>query len=102
MPDSCKVGTSGSKGERFALVLAKAFSLPDLICGMAVLMFMNDASTCAPNKDASTGPPPLRPEERRVGKECVSTCRSRGWAHHKQTNTDTTRERRNTPIKSPP
>src|SRR3546814_13080712 len=23
-----------------------------------------------------------RSEERRVGKECVSTCRSRGWAYH--------------------
>src|SRR3546814_13651854 len=25
------------------------------------------------------GPPHTRSEERRVGKECVSTCRSRGW-----------------------
>src|SRR3546814_12213872 len=24
----------------------------------------------------------LRSEERRVGKECVSTCRSRGWPYH--------------------
>src|SRR3546814_16713318 len=27
-----------------------------------------------------------RPEERRVGKECVSTCRSRWWTYHKKTN----------------
>src|SRR3546814_14399037 len=26
--------------------------------------------------------PPYRPEERRVGKECVRTCRSRGWQDH--------------------
>src|SRR3546814_16062608 len=26
--------------------------------------------------------PPSRSEERRVGKECVSTCRSRGWPDH--------------------
>src|SRR3546814_11955445 len=25
-----------------------------------------------------------RSEERRVGKECVSTCRSRGWPYHKK------------------
>src|SRR3546814_19164330 len=25
---------------------------------------------------------PDRSEERRVGKECVSTCRSRGWTYH--------------------
>ena len=24
----------------------------------------------------------VRSEERRVGKECVSTCKSRGWADH--------------------
>src|SRR3546814_20595021 len=27
-------------------------------------------------------PPPMRSEERRVGKECVSTCRSRWSAYH--------------------
>src|SRR3546814_20219284 len=26
--------------------------------------------------------PPRRSEERRVGKECVSTCRSRWWPYH--------------------
>src|SRR3546814_8948673 len=30
----------------------------------------------------STRPRPLRSEERRVGKECVSTCRSRGSPYH--------------------
>src|SRR3546814_14856560 len=29
----------------------------------------------------------LRSEERRVGKECVSTCRSRGSTYHKNKNT---------------
>src|SRR3546814_20169269 len=28
------------------------------------------------------GPNGARSEERRVGKECVSTCRSRWWAYH--------------------
>src|SRR3546814_18102331 len=30
----------------------------------------------------STGLPQVRSEERRVGKECVSTCRSRGSPYH--------------------
>src|SRR3546814_13510436 len=30
--------------------------------------------------------PPLRSEERRVGKECVSTCRSRWSPYHKKKN----------------
>src|SRR3546814_11304372 len=29
-----------------------------------------------------TDMPPLRSEERRVGKECVSPCRSRWWPYH--------------------
>src|SRR3546814_14698297 len=33
-----------------------------------------------------TGHPSLRSEERRVGKECVSTCRSRWSPDHSQTN----------------
>src|SRR3546814_18912443 len=35
---------------------------------------------------------PTRSEERRVGKECVSTCRSRWWPYHyrtKEVSTDT-------------
>src|SRR3546814_19854038 len=28
---------------------------------------------------------PTRPEERRVGKECVSTCKSRWWRYHQKT-----------------
>src|SRR3546814_11335567 len=31
-----------------------------------------------------------RSEERRGGKECVSTCRSRGWPYHEQKNTPLT------------
>src|SRR3546814_16185919 len=33
-----------------------------------------------------------RSEERRVGKECVRTCRSRGSPYHSKKNTNTTRE----------
>src|SRR3546814_21089026 len=36
-------------------------------------------------------PAPTRSEERRVGKECVSTCRSRWSPYHKKKNTNTTR-----------
>src|SRR3546814_12338738 len=31
---------------------------------------------------ADRAPHPHRSEERRVGKECVSTCRTRGWRDH--------------------
>src|SRR3546814_14798033 len=31
-----------------------------------------------------TPPRSLRSEERRVGKECVSTCRSRWWPYHQK------------------
>src|SRR3546814_11418894 len=31
---------------------------------------------------AKGGPWPMRSEERRVGKECVSTCSSRWWPYH--------------------
>src|SRR3546814_19122986 len=33
---------------------------------------------------AQFGPPSVRSEERRVGKECVSTCRSRWSPYHKK------------------
>src|SRR3546814_11015656 len=41
-----------------------------------------------------------RSEERRVGKECVSTCRSRWSPYHSQKNENTTRtlRRRHTPL----
>jgi hypothetical protein len=37
------VGTFGSSGERFPLVMASAFSLPAWICGRTALMFWNEA-----------------------------------------------------------
>src|SRR3546814_7780142 len=41
------------------------------------------SSSSARNRFASdTSRPPNRSEERRVGKECVSTCRSRWWPYH--------------------
>jgi hypothetical protein len=58
MPPSSSVCTWGSRGERLALVMASARSLPAWICGMAVLMFMNEASTWPPSKSVITGPPP--------------------------------------------
>ena len=59
MPSSSSVGTVGSSGERLALVIESARSLPAMICGMAVLMFMNDDSTWLPSRSVMTGPPPL-------------------------------------------
>ena len=38
MPDSTRVGTSGSAGERLPPATASARSLPDLICGKALGM----------------------------------------------------------------
>src|SRR3546814_14055797 len=37
---------------------------------------------CSSPSLASSGPSPQRSEERRVGKECVSTCRSRWSTYH--------------------
>src|SRR3546814_19081418 len=42
---------------------------------------VNRADTLAGAQDIT---PALRSEERRVGKECVSTCRSRWWPYHSQ------------------
>ena len=54
-----QTGTSGCTGERWALVMLSARSLPALICGSAVLMFMKLASTWLPSRSVMTGPPPL-------------------------------------------
>src|SRR3546814_6905768 len=37
---------------------------------------------CRSSRDFSNSPPRTRSEERRVGKECVSTCRSRWSPYH--------------------
>src|SRR3546814_11901123 len=36
----------------------------------------------ADNRDVAKSNLGIRSEERRVGKECVSPCRSRGWPYH--------------------
>src|SRR3546814_16810493 len=49
-----------------------------------------EKSKAAPWSDGPEGVsacPPTRSEERRVGKECVSTCRSRGSPYHSNTHT---------------
>src|SRR3546814_13503556 len=38
----------------------------------------------APEGEETRDPPATRSEERRGGKECVSTCRSRWWPYHSQ------------------
>src|SRR3546814_13083017 len=51
---------------------------PDLVIkgGMIVHAMMGDPNASIPT------PQPVRPEERRVGKECVSKCRSRWSPYH--------------------
>src|SRR3546814_12621151 len=46
---------------------------------------MNDIETWSPGARVVT-PGPTRSEERRVGKECVSTCRSRWSPYHQKKN----------------
>src|SRR3546814_1845230 len=43
---------------------------------------LRKCSIAATSEAADTGPPDARSEERRVGKECVSTCRSRWSPDH--------------------
>src|SRR3546814_16563664 len=61
----------------------------------------NISSTGSSSPAGSKPPPPLRrSEERRVGKECVSTCRSRWSPYHEKKNktkqSKNTKQRRNT------
>src|SRR3546814_13663368 len=55
--------------------------------GDAAQYFATAAQRRHPQAGGGTGHPPVRSEERRVGKECVSTCRSR-WSpyHYKKKN----------------
>src|SRR3546814_1149287 len=46
------------------------------------LLRLVGARAGAPARHAAVALPPGRSEERRVGKECVSTCRSRWWPYH--------------------
>src|SRR3546814_14830217 len=56
----------------------------------------------AGREDPRTGPEAERPEERRVGKECVSTCRSRWPPHHSKQNPHHTVHPHHPPPKPPP
>src|SRR3546814_19356955 len=47
-------------------------------------------------KTVEHSPPRLRSEERRVGKECVRTCRSRWWPYHKKNKQSTRASRYDT------
>src|SRR3546814_13820249 len=52
----------------------------DRIYGIAALLVF--VTGLARVWDGGKGADYYRSEERRVGKECVSTCRSRWWAYH--------------------
>src|SRR3546814_20841742 len=63
----------------FARAYARAIDLPEAEIGAAVRRELEeDAYAARPAYEAYEPTDPTRPEERRVGKGCVSTCRSRG------------------------
>ena len=61
---------------------------PQLVIGTASIHLVNLSTAtsrcvCPPREDLRSGPTmSSRSEERRVGKECVSTCRSRWSPYH--------------------
>src|SRR3546814_8203987 len=62
-----------------------------IACGAAIMLaILHYLAQGETNKEIAYRlaivPPPTRSEERRVGKECVSTCRSRGSPYHKKKN----------------
>ena len=57
-PLSVMVGTSGTIGERFALVTASARSLPALTCWTAVAMLSNATSKVPPSSSGIIWPLP--------------------------------------------
>src|SRR3546814_18544888 len=65
---SCWPVRSPRASAAFARPCAPATNPPELICG-----------------PASSDAPSRRPDERRVGKECVSQCRSRWSPYHSKT-----------------
>ena len=58
-PASAIVGTSGSEGERFAVVTASARTLPLRICGIAGGIDTQPSVTSFAMTAANAGPPPL-------------------------------------------
>src|SRR3546814_19979116 len=69
--------TKGARWKVFGLelILLVAMWIVTLVFGLLILR-TNNAEALAQNA--------VGPDERRVGKECVSTCRSRWWRSHKQ------------------
>ena len=53
------VGTSGIDERRFALVIASALSLPDLMCGAAEIVVVNSIVTRPPTTSVTAGGIPL-------------------------------------------
>src|SRR3712207_3498427 len=58
-PASIIVGNSGTIGERFALVTARAFNFPDLTCGMPESTVANMKSDSPLNTAVIAGRPPV-------------------------------------------
>ena len=58
-PVSATVGTSGSAGERVAVVTASGRSLPALMCGSTGVMVSNDIRIWPPSRSVASGPLPL-------------------------------------------
>ena len=59
MPFSMKVGTSGSAGERFDEATPSARTLPDWMCGSAVLTLTAVSCTSPASSACTAGAPPL-------------------------------------------
>src|SRR3546814_19654239 len=52
------------------------------VASLAKRFGINEKTVIKWRKRQSGEDMPMRTEERRVGKECVSTCRSRWWPYH--------------------
>src|SRR3546814_10015195 len=61
----------------FQFLAMTPMAVPGLVLGLAYIFFFND-----PRNPLNGLYRTMRSEERRVGKECVSTCRSRWSPYH--------------------
>ena len=78
-PDPAKCAHLARVGEQ----LAKSFGVePDEVAVLAVTQGGKFLKFLIPEKLQSVGTIPMRSEERRVGKECTSWCRSRWSPYH--------------------
>src|SRR3546814_15395191 len=63
-------------------VLYEVYVVPGLVAMIQLFNGMQSSLSMVYDREMGSMRTLLRSEERRVGKECVSTCRSRGWPYH--------------------